>query len=188
MGAVKSLASPLALPLALAALALAACGDDSGDSTSSEAATFDEEGIDLTFDYPGDWSLEEEITIADQLGASTADTTRGVMVDDEDGIIVESYTLNLSVDESNIDKAKGELDGLIEQLDPSASGTVGETAGLPSVTYEGVPLETPADGESKLVAIFDGETEYLINCQSTPDHRDEVEAGCEQALSTIAAR
>jgi hypothetical protein len=181
------LAAPFALLLALAALALAACGD-SGDSTGSEAATFDEDEFGITFEYPGDWSLEEDITIADQLGASSANAVRGVMVDDEDGIIIESYTLNLSVDEDNIDQAKDELDGLISQLDSSASGTIGETAGLPSVTYEDVPLETPTDGESTLVAVFDGETEYLLNCQSTPDHRDEVQSGCDQALATVATK
>ena len=95
---------------------------------------------------------------------------------------------NLSVDEDNIDQAKDELDGLISQLDSNASGTIGETAGLPSVTYEDVPLETPTDGESTLVAIFDGETEYLLNCQSTPDHRDEVQTGCDQALATVATK
>ena len=179
---------PSALLLALAALALSACGD-SGDSTSSEStATFDEEGYEITFEYPGDWSLEDDITIADQLGDSNADTVRGVMVGNEDGIIVESYTLNLSVDDKNVDQAKVELDKLIGQLEPGASGTVGEIAGMPSVTYDSVPLETPTDGESKLVAIFDGSTEYLLNCQSTPDHREEVQAGCEQALSTVEAK
>jgi hypothetical protein len=179
-----------ALLLALLALGLAACGSDSGgssDSTTasaSSASTFDEDGFGITFEYPSDWDLEDDVSIDSELGSS-ADAIKAVGIDDSNGIIIESYTLNQAVTADNIGDAKSELDNLIKQVAPDATGTTGETGGFPSVTFEDVPLTTPTDGQSTLVAVFDGESEYLINCQSTPDHRDEVEAACDQAIATV---
>ena len=44
------------------------------------------------------------------------------------------------------------------------------------------------DGQSRLVFLFDGELEYQINCQSTPDGRDEVESACDEALETLTLK
>jgi hypothetical protein len=169
-----------ALALAACALALAACGG-SGDSGPK---TFQEDGFAFTFEYPNSWVPSDKATVADQLGAS-ADKTIGIGLDDDDGIILQSYTLNTEITASNLDLAKKELDGLMSQVDPSATGQTGDTAGFPSITYDAVAIPTPTDGESRLVALFQGDQEYLINCQSTPDHRDEVNAACDQALSTL---
>jgi hypothetical protein len=175
------------LLLALLVLGLAACGSDSGgssDSTTASASTFDEDGFGITFEYPSDWDLEDDVSIDSELGSSANDI-KAVGIDDSNGIIIESYTLNEAVTDDNIDAAKKELDNLIKQVAPDATGTIGETGGFPSVTFEEVPLTTPTDGQSTLVAVFDDESEYLINCQSTPDHRDEVEAACDQAIATV---
>jgi hypothetical protein len=40
-------------------------------------------------------------------------------------------------------------------------------------------------GESRLVFVFDGTTEYELNCQHTAGRADEIERGCEQILRTI---
>ena len=44
------------------------------------------------------------------------------------------------------------------------------------------------DGESRFTVLFDGDQEYLINCQSTPEHRDEVDEACDEALATLAVK
>jgi hypothetical protein len=64
----------------------------------------------------------------------------------------------------------------------------GETIGLPSIEYTGVPTRSPVNGESRLLLLFDGSDEYVINCQSTPQHLDEIDAACDQVASTLAAR
>lgn len=45
-------------------------------------------------------------------------------------------------------------------------------------------LSVPEEGESRLVALFEGDQEYLLNCQSTPDEREQVDEACEQMLET----
>jgi hypothetical protein len=41
---------------------------------------------------------------------------------------------------------------------------------------------------SRLIVLFDRETEYSLNCQSTRDLRDEIDAACEQAVATLERR
>lgn len=146
--------------------------------------TFDDEAYPFTFEYPGDWEESDDVTLDQELGSSGLDR-RAVALDDTNGIIIERFELNIEVDEDNIDLAKDELDGLLTGIDSDADGQVGETAGFPSVTYENVSVPVPEGAESKIVALFDGDQEYMLNCQSTEDHRDEVDEGCQQALDTL---
>jgi len=147
--------------------------------------TFDDEAYPFTFEYPDDWSESDDVTIDQELGASGLDR-RAAAIDDTNGIIVERYELNIAVDEDNLDLAQDELDGLISSVDSSAGpGRPGETGGYPSITYDEVQVPEPEGAVSKLVALFDGDQEYLINCQSTEEHRDEVDEGCQQALDTL---
>jgi hypothetical protein len=173
-----------ALLLALAALALAACGG-SGDSTGSEAATFENDDYPFTFEYPGDWGTMVDITLNKQLGSLQAANVVGVGPDDNNGIFLATYTLGQPVTEGNIDQAKAAFDKLIQQVDPSAEGVVGNVGGYPSVTIESVPVSDPEGAENTLVALFDGTSEYLMTCQSLSDQRDEVNAACDQAQATL---
>ncbi len=83
--------------------------------------------------------------------------------------------------------ALGARDQLVgPRLDPEAIGAeTGEIAGYPSLDYESIALTTPAEGESRFIVLFEGDQEYLINCQSTPENREEVESACERALETL---
>jgi hypothetical protein len=79
-----------------------------------------------------------------------------------------------------------ELDGVVVQLAGGpVSGSVTEVGGLPAVRYEPVPLDDPAQGESRLVYLFDQAVEYQVNCQSTPKMRTELNAACDQVLATM---
>lgn len=169
----------------LAAVLLLGCG--SSDSDSDDSSTFDDEAYPFTFEYPADWSESDDVTLDQQLGNSGEDT-RAVGLDDTNGIILQTFQLATEVDDNNIDLAQKELDRLIAQIDSEATSTVGDTAGLPSVTFDSVAVPDPEGAESKIVAIFDGDKEYMINCQSTEDHRDDVAEGCDQALETIELR
>lgn len=166
----------LLVAVAITVAVVAGGGDGDG--------TFDEDAYPFTFDYPDDWSESDDVQLDQELGNTGLDK-RAVKLDDSNGIIVERFELNQEVDEDNIDLAQSELDGLIAGIDSTATSEVGETGGYPSVTYENVAVPQPEGAESKLVALFDGDQEYLLNCQSTDDHRDEVNEGCDQALDTL---
>ena len=173
--------------LILTLLALAGCGSsDGGDS-----ARFEEDGFDITFEYPEEMNEAENVQISSGAGSS-AKATAGVGYgekDTKDVIIVQRYDLKRAIGEDNLDQAKAELDPLVAQISPGApSGKTGETNGFPSIDYEGVEVRTIDGAETRLVALFDGDVEYLINCQSTPDRRADIEKACKQVLETVKKR
>ena len=181
----KKLLSAFAVLLAAGALLVAGCGDSDSDS---DTATFDDDSYPFTFEYPSDWEETGDVTQNQQLGSSQSADVVGVGPSDDNGIILATYELNQPVTEDNIDQAKAEFDKLIQQVDPSAEGTAGEVGGYPSVTIENVPVSDPEGAENTLIALFDGTSEYLITCQSLEDDRDEVNAACEQAQSTLTKK
>ncbi len=161
----------------LAAVLLLGCGGESD-------GTFDEDGFPFTFEYPDDWTESDDAEVSKSLGAE-AEETLGVGLDDDNGIIVQRYTLAIEITEQNFDQAKAEFDGLLTELAPDIEGTPGEIGGYLSLTYEDVPVDESGDLVSTLVALFDGDQEYLINCQSDEDHRDEVSEGCDLAVDSL---
>ena len=171
--------------LLLTLIALAGCGSsDDGDGS----ARFEEDGFDITFEYPDEMKKAGNVQIASGAG-SAAKATAGVGYGEEDTkdvIIVQRYDLNRAIDEDNLDQAKTELDPLVAQIAPGApSGKTGETRGFPSIDYQDVEVRTIDGAETCLVALFDGDVEYLINCQSTPDRRADIAKACEQVLKTV---
>jgi hypothetical protein len=172
--------------LILPALVLAACGGGDDDSGGGEE-TFDREEFPFTFSYPEGFEVTEDVTVDQALG-SQADETLAVGLDQDNILLVQSFTLNIPIDESNLDLAKQEIDALAQQVAPGAESQETEVAGLPAVELEGIEVPTVEDGESKLTAIFDGEQEYFLNCQSTPEQREEIEEACDLALETFALK
>ena len=164
----------------LSALAITACGGESD-------GTFDFEGFPFTFSYPDGFEEIEDVEIDEQLGADS-DATVAVGIDDHDLITVERYTLKIAVSERNLGLAKREIDALFTQVDDSGSAATAETeiAGLPALTASDIPVLSIEGAVSDISIIFDGDQEYVINCQSTSEHRDEVAEACDQALETLA--
>jgi hypothetical protein len=171
----------LVLVLATAALVLGACGGG-GDGR------FEADGFAITFEYPEDFEESDDVTISEQRG-SKAEASRAVGLDEDNGIIVQRYGLKRSIDRDNLELAKSEFDALVKTLSPDAAeGKVAEIAGLPALRYANVPVRSIEDARSRLIVLFDGRTEYLINCQSTPDKRPEVDEACAMALETLRRR
>jgi hypothetical protein len=171
---------PLAgLALATAALLLPGCGGESD-------GTFDHEGFPFTFAYPESFEEIDDVEVDQQLGAASDDTV-AVGLDDHDLITVERYTLQVAVDEAKLGLAKREIDGLLAQINPDAGKTTAtEIAGLPALAAGDIPVSSIDGATSDISIIFDGNQEYVINCQSTPDHSDEVAEACDQALETLS--
>jgi hypothetical protein len=166
-------------------IALAGCGSSDSDEDTER---FEADGIDITFEYPSEMNEADKVQIASGAGSS-AKATAGVGYgekDSKDLILVQRYDLNQTVDDDNLDVAKRELDSLVKQISPSAEpGETGETSGFPSIEYEDVEVKSVEGAESRLVALFDGDVEYLVNCQSTPDRRADIDKACKQALETV---
>jgi hypothetical protein len=68
------------------------------------------------------------------------------------------------------------------------SGERIDVGGAIAFRYEIDRLQEPEDGRSTIVAVFDGDTEYFINCQSVPDGREELDEACAEAIDTLALK
>lgn len=165
------------------AAALAGCGSDGDDS-----ARFDQDGFDITFEYPAEMNEAGNVTIASGAGSS-AKATAGIGYGEKnarDVIIVQRYDLNLAIKQGNLERAKTELDPLVARIAPGApAGETGEIRGFPSIDYRNLRVRQIDGARSRLVALFDGDVEYLVNCQSTPKRRAEIDKACRQALDTV---
>ena len=170
------------------ALAVAACGGGDGDSDDSAGGsgekTFSDDRFALTFTYPEEFETGtvEKITKS----AGQAEESTALTLDEQNGIILQKYTLNVPVTQENLAEALPQIDQTVSGLvGTPTSGTAGTTGGFPSVTYEAVAIPDPPQAQSRLAFLFDGTTEYLVNCQSTPAERAEVDQACDRALATL---
>ena len=170
----------LLLPIwLLLVVGVPACGsDDEG------AKTFDDSAFGITFEYPGDFEVKDDVSVSGSSGSS-ADERTALALDNENLLVVEKYGINIAVTDDNLDQIKRELDGVVQQATGKpASGKKTEVGGLPAYEYR-TSLSKPGDGESRLIFMFDGKTEYELNCQSTPDKRDQINEACDQAVETL---
>ena len=174
---------PTLLPLALVLTVLVtACGGDGGGEK-----TFDESGFDVTFTYPGSFKEAENITVSSQAGGAASDR-KGVALDKDNLLLVTKFNLNTSVTEANVAKVKPEADKVMSQVSGTqVSGKRVTVGGLPGFEYE-FGLTKPENGHSRFLMLFDGKTEYTLNCQSTPEKREEVNEACDQAIDTLKSK
>jgi hypothetical protein len=165
-----------------AALFLAGCGGGDGEGSGNE--TFDEPEFTLTFEYPSTFEKIDDVSIASTAGAaSKATSARGL--DDKNLLLVSRYNLNIEVDEDNLKDVKDELDTVVSQAaKQEVEGEETQVGGLPGYEYE-FDLNTTPPVHSRFVVVFDDKTEYTLNCQSTTEHRDEVDTACALALDTL---
>lgn len=170
-----------ALPAAVvAALLVAGCG-------GAADQTFDMQGIGITFKYPSAFTPIANVAVRRSAGANAA-ARAAVKLDDVNLIVVERYDLNATITKANLSKFKDDVDGVASNLAGTpVSGAEVEYGGLPGYEYV-ISLTSPPDGQSRLAFLFDQATEYLINCQSIPAERNEIEKACRKALDTLETK
>ena len=173
----------LAVLVVVAVLAaLAGCGDD-GDASAEK--TFRDDAFSLTFKYPDNFKSVEASKPSRSAGGEPVAHT-ALAIDEANAIFVARYDLEAAVTSDNLPSIVPEVDSLVSQLaaEPARGRTI-VVGGLPAIEYDDVDLEEPPEGKSRLVAIFDGPVEYMLNCQSTPEERKEITRGCDLALRTL---
>jgi hypothetical protein len=171
--------SALALVASLLALGVG-CGSD-------DPKTFDEDGFAITFEYPGDFERTTDVSIA--RGEGEAEESVALAMSEDNAIFVQRYGLDRSVTTGDAEVVKTELDEVLSRLaGTEVSGRRIDAGGPLAFRYEVERLQDPEDGRSTIVAVFDGDTEYFINCQSVPDGREELDEACERAIETLAPK
>lgn len=171
----------LLLPLLACAIVMpAACG-------SSDPEMFDEEGFAITFEYPGDFERTTDVNA--ERGVGKAAESVALAMSEDNAIFVQRYDLGEPVTAANAESVKRQLDKVLSRLaGTEVSGKRIDAGGLLAFRYEIDELREPEDGRSTIVAVFDGDTEYFINCQSVPDGREELDEACERAIETLAPK
>ena len=153
--------------------------------TQPGTKTFRDDNFGIAFQYPDDFRVGEVTSIAQAAGGKPV-ARAAVALDEDNALFVVKYLLATAVTEQNVTDVLPEVDGLVGQLSGQpARGRIVELGGLPAVRYDDVSLTEPANGKSRLAFVFDRNSEYLINCQSTPPARAKVDDACDQALGTL---
>jgi hypothetical protein len=105
---------------------------------------------------------------------------------------VNVYRLNAAVTESNLEAVANEFLAVLEQGFRQAGGhmtgvpTSEPVAGLPTLSVTGT-ASTPKGVHvvEQVTVIFDGNTEYYLVCQFTPEHAEEMRQGCTQIFESF---
>ncbi len=154
-------------------------------AASDGAKTYRGHGV--SFDYPVGWM--EASTQSEEANALWG---RSFAAGEYDAALVGAYQLDASVTADNLDLVMPELEEAVRQFAEQSGGTVragpgySTVAGKPTVRYQATGTVDGTPYEITLQYIFDGTTEYYVNCQHTDERADEIERGCEQILSSFA--
>ncbi len=176
----------LALLISLGAVALlGGCGGGGGDSEGPK--TFSDSDFGITFKYPGSFEETDDITVSSSAGGSST-ARKGLKLGRYDVIVVTRFPLNFAVTEKNLARVKSEVDRVVGQAaGTTLSGEKVDFGGLPGYEYE-FDVSKPTDARSRFVVLFDGKTEYTINCQATEEKREELNEGCTMILDTLETK
>lgn len=170
--------------VALVCLALAACGGGGGGGDK----TFEGDGF--SFTYPEDWEESDfDVQFGEQATTAALSPEAGANI-----LLVGAGRQNVPVTEENID---GLSDAFAAQVDQEARKLRGKVTsgpsrmtvgGLPALSFEVSAVnQSGTHTQSQLLLIFDGRTQYFLNCQYTPSGADEMKQGCDQAVESFQA-
>ena len=146
--------------------------------------TFDEAEFAIRFNYPKSFNAVD-VRIGSSAGARPA-AQKAIGLKGDNVVIITRYNLQRRVTAANIETIRPEADKLFSRLaGKDLKAKVTTVAGMPALEYEAFDLQRPKDARSRLLVLFDGVTEYLINCQSMPDQRKQVEQACDVVHRSI---
>ncbi len=151
----------------------------------AEPGLYERKGI--SFRYPAAWS-REAFTFSENIG-SAPEFTEALTPDHRGAITISAYALSPPInDAANI---LPDMERMGEQLATSANGELVEPpsattiGGLPAITMRVATHLQGGEGAIRVIAIFAGDTQWGIQCESDATDSTEIEAGCDQVLATI---
>ena len=164
---------------------LVAAGCGGGGATTG---VFDVAGFGVTFEYPlKQFDIGFDLEFGSETGGNPA-AQAGIVLDEDNAIIMLRYDLSVSITKDNLSKFKGEVDAVVARLaGKTVSGREVEHGGLPGYEYA-IDLRRLAGGQSRIAVLFDADVEYFVNCQSTAAQRAALEDACRKALDTLARK
>jgi len=178
---------------------LVGCASDAGESSSvteKPASTtaartghiFSDGDFGFNFTYPKDWSEGKPKDDAAQSTGGKPVARAAVGLDNDNAVLLLRYDLSEVVDRAQLPDHVPEVDGIVSQFaGRPTSGTVTDIGGIPAIRYEEIALVDDTR-TSRIVFLFEGNTEYEINCQSNAEGRERINQGCDQVLSTLRKR
>ncbi len=172
----------IAILLAAAfALAAAGCGG-SGDQS------FSADGYPFTFNFPSAWTLTRGAGTDDSGGAALR-TVTVALKQPYDQVSISQYKLKKKLP-SGANGYQPEVDRVVKRLTREAGGEAGDAkqvkyGDLPGYQYVVSYSSGGQKLQNQLTFLFQGENEFLIGCQSSPDKRDELSDGCKQILESL---
>lgn len=174
--------------IALLALVLGAPLLAAGCGGGSSTGVFDVAGFRVTFEYPlKQFDVAFDLKFASETGGDPA-AQAGVVLDEDNAIIMLRYDLNTSITKDTLSNFKAEIDAVVARLaGKKVSGREVEHGGLPGYEYA-IDLRRLASGQSRIAVLFDNDVEYFVNCQSTAAQRETLEDACRRALDTLARK
>ena len=139
----------------------------------------------ITFKYPKTYEVLHDVSFSRSAG-NEAVATAAVGADKKNRLAVQRFELNQEVTKRNLDAVQPEADAVFSEIAGEAiTGVEVSAGGLPGLEYFLADLDRPPGGQTRATALFDGSTQYLLNCQSTPEERAAVQAACDRALETL---
>lgn len=173
----------LALAAATMAVAFAGCGD--GGDKSFETPTYP-----FSFDYPAGWTLTRGASFNYGASDSAVRSVSVALKEPFDQVTITQYKLKKTLP-AGVNGYQPEVDRIVARLTKQAKGSASDAK---VVKYGGIPgyqyvVEYPGAEnvtlQNKLTFLFQGQNEFQINCQSSPDKREELNKGCDQVLGSL---
>jgi PsbP len=179
-GYIRPTVAKLALLALAAAGALAGCGGDGGDKTF--------EGDGFSFTYPGEWRKSD----FDVQFGQPVTTDAFAPAEGADVLLVGVGHLNAPVTEQNIEGLSHEFAAQIDHQSRQLKGRITNgpsrttVGGLPALSF-GVSAvnKSGTRTQSRLILVFDGRTQYFLNCQYTPSGAEEMKSGCDLVVESF---
>lgn len=184
--------------LVVVMMALGACKasvtvttNGSSGSAGGGGNTYDKNGV--AFQYPSNWQELTPASTSAQTGNEAWSATFGPGTG-QNVVVVTAYALNLEINAGNVDKVKSEVASTLGNIAKAAGGSF--NGSLTPTTMGGFPgfqadiSVAGTSGESlqsSVVVVFNGKTEYFVNCQYDSSSKSDVLAACDQIKGSFKA-
>jgi hypothetical protein len=167
-----------ALAAAACGLLLSACGGSSTYSASN-----------YSFDYPHSWKT---VLAPASTPGQTGNVTRiGVGLDQTNLVVLATTGLQQPSGAQQIEQTEQSVMQALANSARQKGATVQGPGSVSLGSFQGLGLSItglPLAGitvDSEVIVVVHGNTEYLLNCQSTQDKTEEIGKGCRQVIDSF---